>query len=674
MTSDMKQKKQLLSVRLNRRRMAMPLLVCVLALLAASACTDDTDDTDDGATLPPGTCPMTFTASVDGLVATRATTDTDGKTTWEENDPVAISMDGGANHKEYKISNASTGAMVPNGEANTLYWQKSDETKTLAAWYPVSCTIGSSTGGSEVNITDQHSGFGALENILHAPAQDYTYSSGGSVAFVFRHALAKVKVTLQKGDGIEDSDLSNATVTFTGYTAGSLGYNGMTGSGSNGDITPKTETPANGGAATYTALVIPQQMQGKKFIKVTVGAGAAARDYYYTPTGSTDANLEAGKQYTYTITVKKTGLDVTVTGNGTAWTDTPISTNPDAAVTFHITAPEGVTIAAASGGSLADNGNGSYTLSGGNAVSITATSIYIKSIKGLYEVAGDGTTYTLKSDLFIAGYTLEDARVGDFYCKSSGGSTGYLIPGDASLTTEQQAACIGIVYSTDASRIGAAATQALNTKGVSTPHGLVMALTNASDGCRWGSYGKDENSGGADGEPFKANTDQLQKQYRNVDGYGETHWIIDTYENSGSDLQNTYTAFYHANRYGTASGTEKYAAPSNTTGWFIPGIGQWWDILSNLGGINLDKYKDDTGSNTYIDDAAPIAVANMNTYLQKISGATQFSTGTYFWSSSEHDGNGACNVGFGSYGSLVLDNVSKYYYRSDSRVRCSFAF
>ena len=147
-------------------------------------------------------------------------------------------MDGGANHKQYKISNTGTGAMSPDGDANILYWSKTQE--TLAAWYPIGCTIGSGGGGSEVSITDQHSGFGTLENILHAPAKDYTYSSSNPVAFTFRHALAKVKVTLQKGDGMENSDLSGATVTFMGYTAGTLGYDGMTGSGNNGAITPKT--------------------------------------------------------------------------------------------------------------------------------------------------------------------------------------------------------------------------------------------------------------------------------------------------------------------------------------------------------------------------------------------------------------------------------------------------
>ncbi|EGF50177.1 conserved domain protein, partial [Bacteroides fluxus YIT 12057] len=359
----------------------------------------------------------------------------------------------------------------------------------------------------------------------------------------------------------------------------------------------------------------------------------------------------------------------TVTGNGTAWTDTPIDTDPDAAVTYHITAPEGVTIEAApgSGGSLTDDGNGSYTLLGGNAVTIIGARI---GIKGLYEVA-DGTTYTLKSDLLIK-YSLADARVGDFYCKNSSGE-GYLIPGDiAQLTEERQAACIGIVYSTDVNRIGKAAKEVLTDKGI-TPHGLVMALTNASNSCNWGKVHNDENSNGSEGEPFKENTDKVYKMYKNVDGYGETHWIIDTYGNDGTALPDTYTAFYHASRYGTAeSNTGKYAAPSNTTGWFIPSMGQWWDILSNLGKIDLTSYRNSADSYADIGSTVPTAVDNINTYLQKISDATPFSTNTYFCSSSEHAGFSACNVRFNSNGDLGLHYSGKD--RSDRRLRCSFAF
>ena len=281
------------------------------------------------------------------------------------------------------------------------------------------------------------------------------------------------------------------------------------------------------------------------------------------------------------------------------------------------------------------------------------------------------TRYTLAPSLSFGDYSLDKAKVGDFYCKDASGN-GYLIPGDASL--DQNTACIGIVCCTDANRIGEAAKTALSGKSVTTPHGLVMALTNASEGCRWGDNYKDENSDGSDGTPFKDNTDKLNKQYNNVNGYAETRWIINTYGSSGTTLQDTYTAFYHAQRYGTAdSGTSGYAAPDNTTGWFIPSMGQWWDILSNLGGIDLSNYQNnDRDGSAYISGAAPTAVNNMNKYLDKISGATTFSLDTYFWSSSEYNSSRACHVSFYSGGYLYLVNSNKD--NTDLRVRCVLAF
>lgn len=287
------------------------------------------------------------------------------------------------------------------------------------------------------------------------------------------------------------------------------------------------------------------------------------------------------------------------------------------------------------------------------------------------ELAENNRYTVVASALDIGNYTFDKVQVGDFYCKNDKGE-GYLIPREiASLTKEQQATCIGIVYCTDVNRIGSAATEALKGKGV-TPHGLVMALTNASDGCRWGIYGNDENSRGSG--PFKDDTDNLKKQYGNVDGYGETQWIINTYGKEGNNaLQNAYTAFFHAGRYGTAaSNTEKYAAPANTTGWFIPSMGQWWDILSGLGGIDLSDYRNSTKGYASISGAAPTAVENMNKYLRKISDATTFRMDTYFWSSSERHSFKSCYVCFYSDGDLDLDSYYKDY--GGSRVRCSFAF
>ncbi|WP_044269425.1 fimbrillin family protein [Bacteroides timonensis] len=298
---------------------------------------------------------------------------------------------------------------------------------------------------------------------------------------------------------------------------------------------------------------------------------------------------------------------------------------------------------------------GSYT--GTLADGSTATKEYAVSPNGittanyaLYKVDGGITSKT---------HTLQ---VGDFYMND-----GSLVAHDATLTDAQKEACIGIIYSTSASRIGDAAKKALTQKGVTIPHGLVMALTNASEKCRWGETYRNENNGTG---PFQNNTNTLQVQYNNVDGYGETHWILNTYD--GATLQNTYTAFYHASRYGVDSGTAKYAAPANiTTGWFIPSMGQWWDILSNLGGIDLTTYRGSGNNNASISGAAKTAVDNMNRYLEKIDSATKFSTGTHFWSSSEFDSLFGCNVLF-FIDKLELRGNAKG--DSGRKVRCVFAF
>lgn len=290
---------------------------------------------------------------------------------------------------------------------------------------------------------------------------------------------------------------------------------------------------------------------------------------------------------------------------------------------------------------------------------------------GLSLVAGNYKRLNVSYDGAPSGEPQERAlAIGDYYY-----SDGSICPGNASNPPSEN--CIGIVFSTDVPRIGKAATEALKAKGV-TPHGLVMALTNASNRCRWGDRPKDENAGGADGAPFKDNTVNLKKQYKNVDGYAETHWIIDTYKNDGSKLKDTYSAFYYASLYGTAEGgTAKYAVPTNTTGWFIPSMGQWWDILSNLGKVNLDSYKNSEERSTEIYDAATTAADNMNSYLNKITDAETFSDRLHIWSSSENSSSEACRVSF-TDGSIYLGrfyknqaNTNNYYYY---RVRCVLAF
>lgn len=60
---------------------------------------------------------------------------------------------------------------------------------------------------------------------------------------------------------------------------------------------------------------------------------------------------------------------------------------------------------------------------------------------------GANTRYSSTQKINAGTYSLEMVQVGDFYCRSSDGSTGYLIPKYiTSLTEDQQKDCVGVVY------------------------------------------------------------------------------------------------------------------------------------------------------------------------------------------------------------------------------------
>ena len=237
-----------------------------------------------------------------------------------------------------------------------------------------------------------------------------------------------------------------------------------------------------------------------------------------------------------------------------------------------------MTIKAASDGSLSGS-NGSYTLSGGNVVTITNDYGARIGIKGLYEVV-DGTTYTLKSDLLIE-YSLADAQIGDFYCKTADGTTGYLIPGDASLTEAQKAACIGIVLKAGRDGNGSdwkddCQYKLKNTETAMTDiHGYVLGLYDAKDERgntvtpKWGSYGT---------YGTKVNhTDMNREQNTGFYGYKNTNAIKAFAGENGKTLQADFPATYYA----TQAYEGSYPAPANSSGWFLPSAGQGKYWLNN---------------------------------------------------------------------------------------------
>lgn len=316
-----------------------------LALLTAACSTDE----DGGTALPDGKYPMTFTTQVEGLTATRAAT-ANGQ--WTVTDRIALQI--GSEVKQYTpASGGSVSATLGGVDAdNTFYWQKSDETKNVSAWY---CGDGSTASGqTNANavpaswaVQSDQSGDGYQQSdFLYAPATDITFASRSTQPLKFHHQTAKVIINIKNEEAATDAGNIQSVVighennlalkgTYTAPTSGSTADTWTPATDNMGTITTKQLTTPNqingvNALASYAALVIPQQMKDKKFIAVTLSDGHGGSDTYCdTPTAEDDAKLQSGKQYTYDITVKYGSLEVTVRDD-TMWSGDSADVNGNA--------------------------------------------------------------------------------------------------------------------------------------------------------------------------------------------------------------------------------------------------------------------------------------------------------------------------------------------------------
>lgn len=294
-------------------------LAFALFVLLSSSCSTEIDT--KGNALPDGKYPLTFTSSVEAMTLTRATADG----TWTENDKVAVKVGEAVKEYTFATSGNTLSADVP------FYWQSSGETKTVSAWY---CGDGSTaTGQTHAGAvpttwsvkSDQSSDGYQQSDFLYAPAKEITFSAE-TKSLAFYHQTARVVINIKNAEAAtKEGDITSVVIGNAGNLALSGGYTAPSGTNvtagtwditsapTMGTITPKDIAASGSGILkTYTALVIPQNMVGKKFLAVTLSDNQV---YYYTPSGS-DANLESGQVYTYNVTVKKGKIDVVAVDSG----------------------------------------------------------------------------------------------------------------------------------------------------------------------------------------------------------------------------------------------------------------------------------------------------------------------------------------------------------------------
>ena len=271
----------------------------LLLLLLFAACSQE-ESLPTGTLLPEGKYPLDLTAGVLEVAATpakastRATVDND----WQDVQSVAVQVDN-EGVKEYSVTPSSNGSTANLTSTTPFYWKRSDETKQITAWHPYSTTYPTEwkVKADQSQKTGGYQASDLIKGSLSLFFADKDNVEKNKIAFA--HQTAKLHIVLQAGKGISADELANATVSILNVANVDNG-------------TTVTPCKIDG---DFFALITGQEIaKGTQFIKVTVNGA----DFFYTP--DKDTSFTGGNQYTYNITVNRTGLSVSV-GETEKWNE-----------------------------------------------------------------------------------------------------------------------------------------------------------------------------------------------------------------------------------------------------------------------------------------------------------------------------------------------------------------
>ncbi|MDE6490462.1 MAG: fimbrillin family protein [Muribaculaceae bacterium] len=497
----------------------------MLLSACAVSCSDNDDPQQDANELPDNTYPVEFTASIEQL--SRSTADD----SWNGDESITVQSVLAADQTSADWSAAHSAVYTPaQGKLTTgspAYWTRKDEVRQVRAWY-----LGNGTTSTE--IPSQWT-VGADQSQGHQNG-DLLYAYGtarfeGANNLTFYHQTAKavvnVKVTGNSGMGVASVKIGDNNLavdgTFTAPTDGATAGSWTPGN-ANATITPLSLTALQGYDASCSALLIPQNIAGKTFLTVTMSDGTSLS---WNATDATD--LIAGRMYTYEATVNH-----------------------------------------------------------------ELKTIEVKVVTGATWGNGENKDVASSADQYDYG----TVKIGDYYYDdgswSDGGFLGFNTSGNGSVNwaspkpapvsinpyTGAYRSVIGIVYSTDLSRMGDAEKAALAAKGY-TPHGLVMCSTSLKDLTQWSSVNNDESTIGI---PFVTGTIANNLYYAasaDISGYNVQQTIL---KNRATDVAD--------GKYLAISDAMAMHAPKESTGWYVPAAGQIIDIYRNLTGLNFTDTSD----------------------------------------------------------------------------------
>lgn len=239
------------------------------------------------------------------LEGSRAAVDADGSGYFEEGDSIVIAArnlsDGALRYFTLHLSE--------RGWEPEIYWDEIGEDVEFTAWHA------SPAGGLD------KAGAAASSEFVHVLASDQTGKgyvasdlmgakarvlAGNTVRLRFVHSLSRLHVVLESNDGSYTAEQLQK-VQIQVYTPGRLTFS-LAGGGLNSCSGGQWVTPCSGKDNVWTALVCPQaaeDLPSGSWIRVVMDGTEKTVGVPETVEGKPLAGLEAGKELTYRLNLKK---------------------------------------------------------------------------------------------------------------------------------------------------------------------------------------------------------------------------------------------------------------------------------------------------------------------------------------------------------------------------------
>ena len=248
-----------------------------------------------------------------------------GGSTWDADDAIGIFMfeESSTNivenkdNIEYITQNGGTIGTFEPSDSDTVFFPDNGNKVRFMSYYPYTANITDYVYSIDVSNQEKQSAIDLLYSFADTVYFNKT-AADKKVPLVFDHKLTKININVKPGEGLKSNDIENIIVTFEGFNT-KAEFDLITGKIIS-QYDTYTITPLKINAITdydfsCESIVLPTADPNAANIKFDLNNGEGQDSDVFTWSFKTNGELKSGFEYTYNVTVNRSGIVIEATIN-----------------------------------------------------------------------------------------------------------------------------------------------------------------------------------------------------------------------------------------------------------------------------------------------------------------------------------------------------------------------